>query len=113
MASTSLKMNTSEIFQLNSNVSASNEEITSHLNAINMECMTLGSYIQSAGIQAKINYIADLIGEIQLSFNSNMAELVTFLNNQLKGYETTTEEATKLLRQALEFIQENFVNNIG
>jgi len=110
MSNVSLKMNTQEIFRLNSSTSTIHEDISAYLNDINLNCINLSGYIQSSDLNIKINYIADLIGDIQINFSRNMLELVDFLRSQLNNYEVVTEDATKLLRGALQFIEENFPN---
>ena len=110
MANVTLKMNTEDIFQINTSTAAIHEDINGYLNSINNECLNIGNNIKSAnvGIHSKLVYVEELISKIKSSLDSNFDVLTKFLSTQMKSYEESAIEATKLLREALDFIDENF-----
>ena len=114
MANITLKMSTQEIFQLNTSTSAVHDDINGYLSSINSECMNLTNTLRSenAGVIVRLENVKDAIARIQSSLSVNMNELTSFLAKQLENYEQTASEATKLLRDALNFIDENFKASI-
>ena len=110
MGNLNLKLNTQDILGLNSNVKSLKDDIYSLLNDIKLNCVNLNTIVRSNGISNRIERIGEIILDINSTFSSNMDELSQFLEGQMKGYETNTAEATKMLREALSFIETNFVN---
>ena len=107
-ANLSMKLNTQEILGLNSNIKALKNDIDGYLSGINSNLSTLNSAIGTNAITYMINDIYLFVNEINGKLSTNIEELIIFLDKQMKGYEETTVEATRMLRSALEFINENF-----
>lgn len=107
-SSLSMKLNTQEIMELNSNVKGLKNDIDSYLAAIHRNLSTLDYEIKSYEISNLIKKINMSIDQIDSKLSTNIENLITFLEQQMKGYETTTIEATKMLREALDFIYVNF-----
>lgn len=114
-SSLSMKLNTQEILGLNTNIKALKSDIDGYLAAINTNLSTLSAAIGSETITHQINDIYLTVNEIDGKLATNIDDLIIFLDSQMKGYEETTVEATKMLRAALEFINQNFtkVSSMG
>ena len=104
----SMKLNTQEVLGLNTNIKALKTDMDGYFAAINSNLSTLSAAIGSSSITHQINDIYLTINEIDGKLATNIEDLIVFLDSQMKGYEETTVEATKMLRAALEFINENF-----
>ena len=104
----SMSLNTQDILRLNSNMKSLKSDIDSYLAAINTNLDVLSSAIGSSSLVFMISDISFSINNINGKLSASMGDLITFLDKQMKGYEETAVEATKMLRAALEFISENF-----
>ena len=107
-----LNLNTQTITTLNNDVKASGESIDLLLNNIVSACNTLDSYIDSTDIQNVLRSVIEKVDTMRVSINNNIEGLSDFLSSQLVSYERLLEDATRMLRGALDFINENFNQNV-
>jgi len=103
-----LSFNTEEISKINANVRATNDTINGLFAKTISNCGALTGAVQSAPILNELNRIIELIQGISSKLNSNMEQLVQYLDGQLMNYEKLAEEATTALQNALSFIDQNF-----
>lgn len=103
-----LSFNTKEISTLNTEVRASNTTINNLLNSVLDTCGLLDQTINSIEIEANLRKTIEKIEIIKNGLNANIEILTDYLDGQLKEYEYLLSEATRMLREALNFINENF-----
>ena len=67
--------------------------------------------IQSTTINSSITKINDEVSLISSKFNNNFTTLLEFLESQMMKYNELSEEALKDFKEALSFIEANFVGS--
>lgn len=110
MGNGNFDFNTQDLLKINTNISVVHDDITRYLTSIKEQCDILSFNLQSrdAGINHKIQMINDSIGSITNLFTGRVIELNKDFKIHMEKYDELAREATRLLTEALEFINDNF-----
>ena len=109
----SLKFSTEQLATLNGSLRSRKNDLDTQFSKLSQTLSGLSSLgtIQTTSINSKIRDIEQAMKTISVGVNTNLDDLIEFMRKQMGGYENLTREATKLLQQALEFINTTFGAN--
>lgn len=109
----SLKFNTEQLATLNGSLRSRKTDLETQFSKLSQTLSGLSSLgtIGTLSINSEIAEVEQAMKTINAGVNTNLEDLINFMGKQMGGYENLTREATKLLQQALEFINTTFGAN--
>lgn len=109
----SLKFNTEQLATLNGSLRSRKTDLETQFSKLSQTLSGLSSLgtIGTLSINSEIAEVEQAMKTINTGVNTNLEDLISFMDRQMGGYENLTREATKLLQQALEFINTTFGAN--
>lgn len=109
----SLKFNTEQLATLNGSLRSRKTDLETQFSKLSQTLSGLSSLgtIGTLSINSEIAEVEQAMKTINYGVNTNLDDLIEFMRKQMGGYENLTREATKLLQQALEFINTTFGAN--
>ncbi len=108
--SVSLKFNTEELVSLNSSLRSNHADLETQFSKLSKTLEGLSSMgaIGTLSVNSEIAGVRQAMNTINSGIDENLVDLINFMDKQMGGYETLARDATKLLQEALEFINNTF-----
>lgn len=109
----SLGFNTEQLATLNGSLRSRGDDLNTQFSKLSQTLSGLSSIgtIGTVSINSAIAEVEQNIKTINSGVNANLEDLIEFMRKQMGGYEELAREATKLLQQALEYINTTFGAN--